>query len=129
MTKLLDQSYGEVEQKTVAQLSKLLARQPAERIKVIEALEHDFLAALDLLFDIKDVQIDALRDLQLTGMDKVISRAISEALRRGYDVEFRTQAAGENDPPVNLRLEVDSQRPSAAHRPNVTIIVWCVCRF
>ncbi len=129
MTKVLDQSHGEVEQKTVARLSKLLARQPAERMKVIEALEHDFLTALDLLFDMKDVQIDALRDLQLTGMDHVVSQAVSEALRRGYDVEFRTKAAGENDPPVNLRLEVDAQRPSAAHRPNITVIVWCICRF
>ncbi|GFE63157.1 hypothetical protein [Litoreibacter roseus] len=129
MAKLLDRSFGAIEKKSVAQLNELLRQKPTERMKVMKALEHDLVTALGVLFDVKDEQIEALRDLQLTGMDRVVSRAVSEALRRGYDVEFRTEAAGENDPPVNLRLEVDSQRPSAAHRPKVTVIVWCICRF
>lgn len=129
MTELFDRSFGTVGDKSVAELNKILRKQPVERVKVMKALQTDFIAALDILFDLKDEQRDALGDLQLSGMDRVVSLAASEALRRGYDVEFRTERAPDEAPPVNLRLEVDQQRPSPAHRPSVVVIVWCVCRF
>jgi hypothetical protein len=129
MAELFDRSFGSVADKSVAELNRILRKQPVERMKIIEALETDFLGTLELLFDIEDMQRDALSDLHLSGMDRVVAMAAAEALRRGYQVEFRTQRAPDDAPQVNLRLEVDSQRPSASHRPNVTVIVWCICRF
>ena len=129
MAQIFERSFGAPKPDSAAQLNKILKNQPAERIKVIRSLETDFVTTLELLFDISDQQRDAMSDLRLTGMDRVAALAASEALRQGHEVEFKIERANEGAPPVTLRLQVETQRPNATHRPSVTVIVWCICRF